>query len=418
MTAHELLRAGLHHLSLGHSLLPVGRNKRPHTQALKATGHTRTNPEGDVRGSWLPLQDAPPDEATLRRWLRFPDTGLGLITGAVSGLVIIDGDLGDGIAKFDRWGVTPRCHVRTISGGLHYYVKHPGWKVKTVQTHTGASADLIHGVDIRGDGGYAVIPPTAFAHGRYHALRGPGEIDDPRWLPDDVLAAISLLEPPQASAVGAPVTATSVRPGGAGGASFEPLAPGQRWVGRDGTPIDEELLARACRRALAGDSREGVGFELAKQLRDNRLDYHEAWSVLERYVDHAPPHNTKGQLVPYTLSQARTSLDQAYSRAPRAPWAQRVTVKPGPPSLAARLSAVWPALGPRDRDLACLYAAGMRGGPGDLRETLEALGGWNAQVANAAVARLAAGQAVPGTGALVRLITAAEAGRNAGGGQA
>lgn len=418
-TARNLLSAGLMHLDLGHSLLPVGRNKRPHAQALKATGHVRANPEGEERGSWLPLQTARPDAAALRIWLGFRDCGLGLITGELSGVVIIDGDLGDGIEKFDRWNVTPRCHVRTISGGLHYYVRHPGWKVKTMQTHTATAMDLIHGVDIRGDGGYAVIAPTQFAHGQYVALRSPDQVDDPGWLPGEILDIMGLREAPQERPVTAPIQLQGVqmvRSSHQGrtmfqeGTAFELPPPGQRWTGKDGTTIEQELLRRASERAQAGDSREGVGFDLAKQLRDNRLEYAEAWQVMQRYVETTPPQNTKGQQVPYTLSQARTSLDQAFSRSARTPWGK--PIRPPQPSLSDRLRALWPHLDREDRARTCLYACGMRGpAQVEVRATLVALDGWNDSTWLAVQGQQRAGQAVSGTGALVRLLEGAERAR-------
>lgn len=394
------------HLDLGHSLLPVGTNKRPHSRALLETGYRRVTPEGVTKPSWAPLQRARPDLAVVLEWLKFPACGLGLVTGDLSGLVIIDGDGESGIEKFDRWGITPRAHVRTISGGLHYYVRHPGWKVRTVQTHTGEALDLIRGVDIRGDGGYAVIPPTAFTHGRYQSLRHPRNTDPLDHLPWNVREVMHLHAPPQTQTEQPQAARAAPAPGPAAGSSgtFEPLPPGERWVAKDGTPLERELVIRALEGAWQGQSREGQGFWLAQQLRDNGFAYGEAWAVLQDYQAQVPDVSAKGVRDPYTLTQARISLDQVYSRTPRQPWGQRPRT-PDPASVAQQLRDLWPRMTAPEREQAARYACGIRGERRE--EALTFLAGCGVDVSllrEEAQRRQLAGEAVPGTASLVRLL--------------
>jgi hypothetical protein len=88
--------------------------------------------------------------------------GIGMPTGKVSRVTVIDVDCGrgkphrdaamewlDGARKSALWGATV---VRTGSGGLHYYMRYrEGLK-------TGANVWAM-GVDCRNDGGYVVVPP-------------------------------------------------------------------------------------------------------------------------------------------------------------------------------------------------------------------------------------------------------------------
>jgi hypothetical protein len=46
-------------------------------------------------------------------------------------------------------------HVRTGSGGAHLYLRHPGWRVATVNGRSKLELDRRYpGVDVRGDFGY------------------------------------------------------------------------------------------------------------------------------------------------------------------------------------------------------------------------------------------------------------------------
>lgn len=127
-------------------------------------------------------------------WARWPRANVGIRAGDVSGLVVIDVDPdhgGDATLKdlLQRHGLFPPCRiVQTGSGGAHYYFRHPGG---VIQNDTGRR--LGHGVDVRGDGGYVIAPPSRHVSGDVYrvAARG-GDIPD---LPDWLLAMISPPEP-------------------------------------------------------------------------------------------------------------------------------------------------------------------------------------------------------------------------------
>ncbi len=103
------------------------------------------------------LHGASIDSHAIRNWYTmWPDADLGVRTG--NGLVVldIDGDVGaDSLHTLERQhGALPRTvSVRTGSGGAHYYLT-------TTLPVANSAGKLGPGLDIRGDGGYVVAPPS------------------------------------------------------------------------------------------------------------------------------------------------------------------------------------------------------------------------------------------------------------------
>jgi hypothetical protein len=102
-------------------------------------------------------------------------------TGAVSGLIVLDVDLPDGpdnLAELEaRYGSLPAtCEQRTGSGGRQLLFVHPGPPV-------GNRAGVVPGIDVRGDGGYIVVPPSFHAsRGRYQWVGRTPPAAAPDWL--------------------------------------------------------------------------------------------------------------------------------------------------------------------------------------------------------------------------------------------
>lgn len=101
----------------------------------------------------------------LRWWTRWPSANIGLVTGNASGIIVLDIDPAHGGVESLRQlvdaegAVAHFAKVRTGGGGEHYYMRHPGGRVRN---RTG----LRPGIDVRGDGGYVVAPPSLHASGR------------------------------------------------------------------------------------------------------------------------------------------------------------------------------------------------------------------------------------------------------------
>jgi hypothetical protein len=128
--------------------------------------------------------NASTDPEQIEQWLqRWPGCGIGMPTGAASGVVVIDADRKhDGEALLAELeavlGSLPRDReVRTQHGGLHVYLAHPrdGARVKSTAGVKGQLGKLLcrrPGVDVRADGGIVVLPPSL----GYHWIR---DEDDP-----------------------------------------------------------------------------------------------------------------------------------------------------------------------------------------------------------------------------------------------
>src|SRR5262245_2671643 len=101
------------YLALGWTPIPIEpRGKRPR---IVWSRYQATRPTLDAIGAW---------------WAKCPDANVGIVTGKLSGLVVVDLDSLAAVQEFVRrcegsW-VTPM--VRTAHG-LHMYFKHPGFPV-------------------------------------------------------------------------------------------------------------------------------------------------------------------------------------------------------------------------------------------------------------------------------------------------
>jgi hypothetical protein len=122
-------------------------------------------------------------------WRQWPTAGVGIATGAASNAIVADIDDRHGgyesLRHLERehGEIPPTWRCLTANGGLHLYFRHPGGTV-------GNRAGLWPGIDLRGDGGYVVAPPTQLDPDRRYVWEvgyGPHELplaDAPTWLLD------------------------------------------------------------------------------------------------------------------------------------------------------------------------------------------------------------------------------------------
>jgi putative DNA primase/helicase len=94
-------------------------------------------------------------------WSKWPDANIGIATGAISGIVVIDIDGPQGLATLQEFvskhGPLPHTATVRTARGWHRYFRIPAGKVIPCSTGTG--------LDVRGDGGYVVAPPSVHATG-------------------------------------------------------------------------------------------------------------------------------------------------------------------------------------------------------------------------------------------------------------
>ena len=146
----------------------------------------RANDKRPVR-PWEELQRRMVTEAEIQHW-EWPN--IGIITGAISGIIVLDVDSVEGEKELKKRGMPPTPMVATAKG-RHIYLKHPGGEVRNF-------ARRLPGMDLRGDGGYVVAPPSMHPSGvRYEWVISPADCDvadAPQWLLDLIAESNQLME--------------------------------------------------------------------------------------------------------------------------------------------------------------------------------------------------------------------------------
>lgn len=200
------------------------------------------------------LKDATTDERTIRGWWqRWPDAGVAIATGR--GLVVVDIDVHKGgddsyvDARRALGDVPDTVEVITGSGGRHIYLAAPeGVAVRC------SAGQLGPGLDVRGDGGYVVAPPSLHASGRRYQWELSGDPDDVAVapMPDGWLARLTA--PQRGRALG---TAAEVFGEGQRNVGLFSLARSLRAKGLDEEEVEAALqVANARRCAPPLDTRE------------------------------------------------------------------------------------------------------------------------------------------------------------------
>ena len=150
-------------------------------------------------------KDATTDPDIIRGWwAKWPSANIGIATGSKSGADVVDIDPRHGgdvsfeeLCPASKRPDTIVCS--TASGGHHYWFKCCGVRNKT---------NIVPGVDVRGEGGYVLVPPSVLDNGGSYVWEsGPEEstlADVPEWLSPLLLNGkgdtIGILSP----AIGAP----------------------------------------------------------------------------------------------------------------------------------------------------------------------------------------------------------------------
>jgi Bifunctional DNA primase/polymerase, N-terminal len=146
----------------------------------------------------MPFKAAATDEDQIRAWWRrWPNAMIGVRTGATSGVWAVDPDASkdgspDGVANWAelvaKHGGIPDTHTHnTPNGGHHVLFK---WHDdQHVTNREGGLSGL--GINVRGEGGYIIAPPSVMADGRTYEIAQPLDFfnfaEAPTWLYDKIL---------------------------------------------------------------------------------------------------------------------------------------------------------------------------------------------------------------------------------------
>lgn len=150
----------LRYASIGWHVFPCTREKTPYV----SRGFHRATVDADQIREW---------------WAKWPDARIGVACLA-SGLVVVDCDTKHGIDGVGNWERLCDDHgsdnnglaAATPSGGRHFVFLRPDFPTKTVNNVVTGS-----GIDVRGDGGYFLVP-SCVEPGREWIVGDPFEVGD------------------------------------------------------------------------------------------------------------------------------------------------------------------------------------------------------------------------------------------------
>ena len=188
--------AALEYLSYGWSVIPLC---PPDCSPDKVPWHWRkdgkpckcAHPGKVPLVAWTEYQERLPTESEVEQWFsKWPFANVGIVTGRVSKLLVVDFDSIEAINAINsKGGFEKAPEVQTGGGGRHIYCKHPlegiianfAGKLKSVHPN-------LEKVDFRADGGQVVAPPSLHVSGnRYVWTVPPNEVsppDLPKWFFD------------------------------------------------------------------------------------------------------------------------------------------------------------------------------------------------------------------------------------------
>jgi len=163
------LQAALHYREKGFSVIPIRPDKKPFTQ-------------------WTEFQRRSATEAEIREWWgKWPKANVGIVTGEISGVFVVDCDNEDAYQKVQE--LLPDNFVSCIvksPRGYHIYL------IYSANQTIGNATGVMPGVDIRGEGGYIIAPPSINAEGKAYSWMQGLSIDEvaPSPAPGALLSAL------------------------------------------------------------------------------------------------------------------------------------------------------------------------------------------------------------------------------------
>ena len=216
----------------------------------------------------------------------WPRSNIGVVTGKESGIFVVDIDTKKG--GIEKWMELEQKHdlpdtpiVKTGSGGAHVYFKWP----EHIVIPTRATLFEGIGIDLRGEGGQAVLPPSENASGVYFWREGfePWTVD-PAPAPDWLLALISA-------------------------------------AGLHGNENERVNVIRAICGVAEGERNQAI-YKLACSLRGQDYSLETAIMWVTQAAENCDP--------PYPIKEALDAVNRAYQKYPAGNWKN---VKPpyGPP---------------------------------------------------------------------------------------
>lgn len=149
----ELYDAAINAVESGWNIIPISiASKKPLIKWVDYQTKAVTREEVE---EWFELG------VPLESGQRVKPFNIGLITGAISGVVVLDCDNQAAVDFAIKSNLTTPFSAKTARG-RHYYFKHPGHGQRFANKVGGVGRDWpdLEGLDFRGDGGYVLMPPS------------------------------------------------------------------------------------------------------------------------------------------------------------------------------------------------------------------------------------------------------------------
>ena len=164
---NNTMKAAVNYAALGWSVIP-----------LKPNSKSPLIP-------WLEYQKRLPTMEELRNWFENTQNNLGIVTGSLSQLSVVDAD--DLTHFLAQAPIHSPISAMTPRPGKHFYFRYSG--------ETNSASKIADHIDVRGEGGYVVAPPSVVDGHRYRFLNNylnPSLLPDfPRELLDVSIKAVN-----------------------------------------------------------------------------------------------------------------------------------------------------------------------------------------------------------------------------------
>ena len=107
---------------------------------------------------WQKYQERYATMEELKAWFENTRNNIGIVTGRISGITVVDCDSSEAEELARKLGMAPTYSVKTGKGRHFYFEYEPG-------TRNFQKRDDLPGIDLRSDGGYVVAPPSVHPNG-------------------------------------------------------------------------------------------------------------------------------------------------------------------------------------------------------------------------------------------------------------
>jgi len=144
---NRLLKAALDYEKLGWSIIPL--RPREKTPLFPWSEFQKKRATSEQITEW---------------WEKYPDANIGIVTGAISNLAVIDLDGALGVKNGLDRGFQSAVTSLTGGGRQLFY--------KYAEGICNSASEIAEGVDVRGEGGYVVGPPSVHPNGKRYCFLG------------------------------------------------------------------------------------------------------------------------------------------------------------------------------------------------------------------------------------------------------